>query len=80
MPILGYDMVVRCRACPETARVRVAGPNGQGPRTAADMIRVLTQLTEQGFEQEGAEYVCYRHGGGGAEGPEPAPVLQREKG
>ncbi len=70
MPVLGYDMVVKCRACPETARLRII--DGKEPEKPPNMWRVVSQLHENGFEltEDGKEYLCFRHG---SSSPAPAP-------
>ena len=62
MPVLGYDMVVKCRACPETARLRII--DGKEPDRPPNMWRMMAELTDSGFEltEDGKEYLCFRHG------------------
>ena len=77
MPILGYDMVVKCKVCPETARLRII--DGKDPEKTPNMWLVVSQLVDNGFElTDDGEYLCFRHGPG-ARAPAPVPVLVRDR-
>ncbi len=76
MPILGFDMVVKCRLCAETTRMRVV--TGQDPGVQANPFRMMAELTDSGFEMdEDGEYLCFLHGSGHGQTPVPHPELVR---
>ena len=75
MPLLGYDLVVQCKACTEIARARfhLDKPGSM------DAFVIWIQLLEQGFEPDGGDdWLCWNHGTRRQEG-EPAPVLHKER-
>jgi len=61
MPVLGYDMVVKCQVCLDTARIRVVnGPEALAVQT--NPFRMMAELYDQGFElNESGEYLCHKH-------------------
>ncbi len=77
MPVLGFDMVVKCRYCAETTRMRVI--SGADPAQEANPFRMMAELTDSGFEMdEDGEYLCFRHGSGRyGRAPAPHPELVR---
>ncbi len=76
MPIIGYDVVVKCRLCDAVARARV--PLAQeGP---VDFMDIMAQFHGEGFESDGGDFLCWHHGWKRRNGaPKPVPSLQREK-
>lgn len=75
MPILGYDMVIKCLVCTETARLRII--DGKDPEKPPNMWLVVSQLVDNGFElTDDGEYLCFRHGAAG-QAPAPHPELVR---
>lgn len=78
MPIVSWDMVVRCKACEVTARVRCP-VDSSGELKAPSLGNVVKQLTEQGFDFVENDYVCWNHGGGGSDAVKPKPSLMKER-
>ncbi len=60
MPILGYDIVVKCKLCKATAHARV--PQAEA-RTPVDPMDIMAQLSNEGFESDGGDdFLCWQHG------------------
>ncbi|MEE8537648.1 MAG: hypothetical protein V3S71_06530 [Acidobacteriota bacterium] len=78
MPLLGFDMVVQCRVCSETARVRMADSKGE-KIGLVHFAKMVDDMAEQGMEPHEGDWLCWRHGSGRARAPELVPELHREK-
>lgn len=85
MPILGNDLVIKCHACTEIVRLRIADASGQlkldtdPTLMALDMMKMLVK---EGWEvvttADGVDYACFRHGKDGSKKPKP-PLKERFK-
>jgi hypothetical protein len=64
MPVIGYDVVLRCARCNETLPVRIA----DGPRIdqAISGAQFIHRVVELGWEiNDDGDYVCFQHRPGG---------------
>ena len=77
MPFIGIEGVWQCASEGCTAKARASIPKDE--MDVPDILSLVIQLRDEGFEMDGDDWVCWHHSGGKKRAPEPAPVLHEEK-